>query len=302
MRRFWVSMAVVAFVALVSFAGLSPASARSQQLVRITEGVTIERSYGPIPGNFPTAPTLNWTPPGCADGATGSATCDLIPLDIVVPKLGPVDDFFVTLEISWDDPAHANDIDIYLWDNEQVKRSQGSTGYTRLTYAATSNNPERIKLFVPTMGRYNLTVVNFAGPNVGYKFKASMTVIAFNAPFESLAPDFRPPSESSVTPEQDAVAPFDYSTPPSDGGSGPAAPAFGEIAVLPDADLDFGPSDFDGALAAPPPLSTGIRSELRPPRPVAGVIAFFWLGVVPAVLTGAGAAFVLRRRTAAFGF
>lgn len=279
-----------------------PAGAQPRQGLKVVDGTAAERSYPPIPGNYPVAPTVNWTPGGCNDSAIGNV-CDTIPLEIVIPDLGPVDDFYVTIQVSWDDPEGLNDLDIYLWDDEQLRKSQGSTGWTRMNQAATSSNPETIKQFSPTLGKYNLTVVNWSGPNLGYTVKAFITVAEFDEPFESLAPTFTPTDSSTPTAAPAPPPPFDFSavdpvTP------GPAAPTFGELPVQPDAELDFGPSDFEQNLAAPPPLidTSGVAFRDRPPRAVPGIVAAFWLGVVPTLLVVASAVLLARRRRDSFAY
>lgn len=291
--------------AILTVAGLtlaaSPATAQLQPGMRIVEGPAVERDYPPIPGNYPVAPTVNWTPGGCNDSAIGNV-CDTVPLEIVVPDLGPVDDFYVTIEVSWDNPTGENDLDIYLWDDQQTKKAAGSSGWTEQSRSAGSSNPEVIKQFSPTMGKYNLTVVNWLGPNLGYTVRAFITIAKFEEPFELLAPTFTAPTASTGS---DSVPPppFDFSA-VDPATPGPTAPTFGELPIEPDTELDFGPSDFDSALAAPPPLIDPSRASFRdrPPRDVPGLVAAFWLGVVPTLLVGAGAAAVARRRRESFAF
>lgn len=278
----------------------APAQAQLRTGIKVVEGQVVEKEYPPIPGSYPVAPTVNWTPGGCNNAAVGNV-CDTVPIEIVVPKLGPVDDFFVTIAVSWPDPTGENDIDIYLWDDEQVKKAKGSSGWTEQSRSAGSSNPEVIKQFAPTLGKYNLTVVNWVGPNLGYKVRAFITKVEFDPPFELLAPDLRPPSDSSG--KNDTVAPVDYSaTPPPGASGGPIAPSFGEVPIEPDASLDFGPSDFAQAIAAPPQIRTGVQANRRPPRPVPGAVAAFWLGGVPLVLTGAAVLVLARRRRESFAF
>lgn len=300
MRRRMASLllALGTLAALVAVAG--PADAQGHPMVTVRPGEPVTRSYPPIPGNFPAAPTLNPWPVECE--FEFEHACDNIPITVVPPEgLGPADAFFLQLEIGWDDPQHLGDLDIYLWDEKQIEAEAGdsSPSYTEMNRSAGSGNPEIIKQLVGSITRMNLVVVNWAGPNLGYTLKASISVVKFDAPFESLAPDFKPTQSNDDS--DAAVAPFDFSSPPpASGGQAPIPPTFGEIAVQPDSDLDFGPSDFDGALAAPPPLTGVASSTLRPPRDVPGAVAAFWLGVVPALLVAAAGLLLARRRRDAF--
>lgn len=303
MTRRWKALATSALlVALALTAAAAPSGAQPREGLTVVEGQTAQGDYPPIPGNYPVAPTVNWTPGGCNDSAIGNV-CDTVPLEIVVPDLGPVDDFYVTIEVSWDDPEGLNDLDIYLWDDTQIQASQGddTPSWTRMNQSATSANPETIRQFSPTLGTYNLTIVNWSGPNLGYTVKAFITVAEFDEPFELLAPNFTAPTESA-TPDSVPPPPFDFSA-VDQVQPGPVAPTFGEIPVQPDTELDFGPSDFERNLAAPPPLIGGTpASSLRPPREVPGLVAAFWLGGVPTLLVGACAVLLARRRRDAFSY
>lgn len=277
----------------VSAASAAPAGATLRPGIKIVEGTKTTATHPPIPGNYPVAPTVNWTPAGC--NATAAAVCDTIPIEILTPQLGPADDFYVSIEVKWNDPQGVNDIDLYMWDDQQIKTRNGTTGWTEVNRAATSANPEVIKMFSPGLGKYNLTVVNFRGPNLGYTVTGSLTVARFEQPFESLAPGF---SVTTGPSDPDSFTPFDYSATPPPGAitGAPMPPAFAEIALTPDSSFDFGESNFDQALAAPPQLQTGIRLQRRPPQPVPGAIAVFWFGLVPLGLVGAGAWLLATRR------
>ena len=281
----------------------TPSPAMEHDPIRISEGKVVEREYPAIPGAFPVAPDVNWTPGGCSDPTAGGTQCDTIPLEVVVPNLGPVDDFYVTIELSWEDPEGLADLDLYLWDDKQTQASQGDTtpSWTKLNQSASTANPEILKQFDPRLGKYNITVLNWAGPNTGYKLKVFITIAEFEEPFELLAPNFTTPEDTSDGSE--AVQPFDYSAVDPATPSAPIAPTFGELPVQPDTSLDFGPSDFDQAIAAPPrPFTPSSRLNQRPPRPVPGAVAAFWFGAVPLVLVGGAVLLLSRRRRDAFAY
>ena len=284
-------------------AATSPASADGHPLLTVRAGEVVTEEYDSIPGNFPIAPDVNPWPNECANEFR--LVCDSIPLDVELPRdLGANDVVFLTVQLDWLDAEEGtNDLDLYLWDDRQIERNAGEEDpvYTEINRSTTAGGPEEIKQIFPDLGRYNLTIVNWSGPSLGYTVKAFLTVAEFEAPFELLAPEFGPPAEEQ--PEEDVVVPFDYSaTPPSNTG-GPMTPTFGELPVQPDASLDFGPSDFDQAIAAPPrPFTPSSRLSQRPPRPVPGAVAAFWFGAVPLVLVGAAVLLVARRRRDAFAY
>lgn len=287
---------VLALIAALPFVA-SPAGAAGQDPVRVVEGQDVEREYGPIPGNWPAAPTLKWLPPSCGDGGAGSATCDNIPIEVVRPEIGELDDWFMVLEIAFE-PADAGDLDIYLWDDAQ----NGS--YIEVSRSAGSGNPEVIKTFTPELGKYNLTVVNWAGPNTGYTLKAYLVVAEFTPPFEVLAPEFTPSDGGSGFGDGSAwsPSPIDYSAVPDDLGPASGGPQFGEIAIHTDDDFaEFGESDFDREISAPA-IPAGTRRSLPAPSDVPGLVAFFWLGLVPLILLLLGAFLIRRRSQASMSF
>src|SRR5687768_7904307 len=116
-----------ALVTVTLFAATTTASfAATQPGITVTKGQTTEAEYGPIPGNMPAAPDVNWTPSGCDTAAPGGAQCDRIPVKIPIPPdIDAADDYYVEIAISWDDPEGLNDLDIYFWDNQQLQRDNG---------------------------------------------------------------------------------------------------------------------------------------------------------------------------------
>lgn len=276
------------------------ARASTQPALDVGLGQTASKSYPPIPGQFPGGVTGDVTlyPDDCA--ATGTAAvCDTVPINLVNLDLDPAETYLLKLEVSWNDDEGLNDIDVYLYDDRQVETEAGDSNpyYTELNNSATSDNPEKMNQFGSAIRKLNLVVVNFSGPNLGYTVKATLVKNTFEKPFELLAPEFSPSGPSGGG-DGFSSSPFDYSaTPaPSPSGSGPSAPTFGELAVEPDTSLDFGPSDFEQAIAAPPAIRTGAQATRRPPRPVPGAVAAFWLGAVPLALVAALAVWVARRR------
>ena len=91
--------------------------------------------------------------------------------------------------------------------------------------SGTAAQPETLRLFRPSKGKYSIVVFNYIGPNTGYKLKVEYKPEAIVPPFESLAPEFNAPVQAPVPnespvelPESPPVLPIDTSgmeeTPP----------------------------------------------------------------------------------------
>lgn len=329
MRRISSALAAVAVLAgAVIVLAAPPAAAFKMETFNIKEGKQAVTHRG-IPGNYPGGTAAIPTPSGCGNDTNTAAfqgSCDLIPLKIVVPEgLGPTDDFFLKLVVTWEpseeveDVGAVNDLDVYFWDNQQIAKrtNKNSTAYTRLATAATAHQPEKINLFSPNLGDYNLTIINWAGPNLSYTITAELAVEGFDAPFEDLGPSFggrTRPSKSDASSDS-FIAPVDLSgdDSPSSGGRGgafsdlggvTAAPTLDEVPVLPDSDFSsVGRGAGDSALAAPPdPLGSGRSRTASVAGPVSAVVLVFWLVVVPLVLLAGAVVLMMRRSRDAFAF
>jgi hypothetical protein len=325
---------VLGLVALaLALAGIgvpsSPVAALDQTAaaIRVAENQTVEKEFGPIPGQKPVgvpapAPSLD-TPDDCKQ----ATYCDVIPLEVVVPAtLAPADEFFVSVELSWatenipSTPATpttaVNDMDLYVWDSPQAEEA--------VAVSARSQQPESLRLYRPTKGKYQIVVVNFAGPNTGYKLKLTYKPEVIPQPFESLEPAFTfpaapvaepatapPPVDLSDVPEPPAppapaptqaepVVPA--TTPPP-----PPAPKLEPVPVEPDADFTrFSDSDFDQALAAPSPDQDVLRQRqaraIGPAEPASAGSLLFWLGAVPLGLVMGGGVWLVRKGSAVLRF
>jgi hypothetical protein len=280
-----------------------PVLARTQPTATVAEGPDLKVTYPPIPGNFPLTQAAVPTPSGCASEGQFTTMCDVIPLVVEVPPgLGEGDDFTLELQVAWEDPSQGNDLDIYFWDDRQIARRddpQAAT-YTELGKSDTQDNPEKITVFRPELGRYNLTVVNFLGANIGYELTARVVRQTFENPFEAVAPPPTPPPPAPTGEAPPVEAPAEPApAPPPDAGAGVAVPApLDEAPVAPDQDFTgFGPSAFGDQLTAPQPaprLPTRLVAA-GPPAPVPAIVLLFWLVVVPLALVAGGALLIKRR-------
>lgn len=350
---------VLATGVLLSFAAVvTPASAVQTAPMFLSKTQPAEAKYGPIPGNFPPA-GVGHTPGNCGHPIKGTVgegvqrTCDNVPITIEDPQLGPTEDYLVTFTITWEpnqevqdpggkDTAGANDLDIYLYDDRQLrtrkapscakanaasekddpktKKDETDTAncYTEVGHSATAVQPEVIKLFSPEpIVNYNMVVVNFAGPNISYTVKADMKIEGFDYPFEDLGPSFggraNRQSESS---DGAFAAPTDLSGDDPPGGGGGAAGDVGdilaggrtldEVPVLPDRDFGSGNVGFDTTeeFAAPTGFGGGLGATraVAPAGPVSGALLAFWMVLVPIALVAGGVFFVIRRSRRAFTF
>ena len=295
----------------------TPVSALAEPGLRIEPNQTIEQEYKPLVGQNP-APTNPLQKP---DDCRTAIYCEVIPLQIVVPpNTDDSLDFVVRAELSWETqtiPATAatgssavNDMDLYVWNDPQ--------GAEPVAAGATQKQPESLRLFRPTKGHYQLVVVNYLGPNTGYRLKINYTTEKLVPPFESLDPSFQPPDIPVEAPP--VAPPIDLSdvpaTPPAKDKSVPEAPPppapapepvaapapLAPVPVEPDPDYtNFSNSKFDESLAAP--VQTGVLQEKQaratgPAPPPSAPSLVFWLAVVP-LLLAAGVGFWLTRRGSA---
>ena len=298
----------------------------------VADGADTVATYGPVAGNNPSSQEVDPIPSDCADPSEDPlalpvffAACDVIPIKVVPPAVTESDDYFLEIGLTWA-PADqeeevlgvaVNDLDMYLYDNQQVAQREDpeSATYTQVGKSAGSVQPEKIRIFRPELGDYNLVVNNFSGPNTDYTITARIVIGLFESPFEALAPNFsagddETPSDESAAPPMDFSA--DLPTPsasspsnPFDGTFGfspvPTPVDLGEVAVLPDSDFDdFAEgSDFENQLNRQPALdaaSAAFRPP-PPPKPVAAIVLLFWLLLVPLALAAAAWFFVVKRRT-----
>lgn len=296
-------------VAAVSLVSIEPTRAATRQTIVVDGLDPLTFEFGPIPGSYPLTAAAVWWPSECADRGPGSLVCDTIPVELVAPTtIGSTDEWYVVFTLTWDHHGGVNNLDMYLWDNGQIKDKQGRRGPTRLDTSAGEGHPEHVKLYAPSLDRYNITVLNWSGPNLGYRITAQMFVSRFDRPFEAIAPehadsidgdDFS--DDGGVGFSEDVGSPpfFDFSLGAAEGAMQPAPAAFGEVAVAVDDDFAaFAPTDFDGRLAPPPvPVSGPVMTSARPPKDVPLSVALFWFGVVPiAILTGMRAVLVRHKR------
>lgn len=308
-------------VAMASAVVLTPTGASAQPrdpLVVPADGGEAVVTHPGIPGNNPSSQEVDPTPADCAEAADGAAftvACDVIPLKVLVPNVSEADDFIMEISLTWE-PADevegvggVNDLDMYLYDNQQVAKRDDpeSTTYTQFGRSTNFAPPELIRVYRPELGDYNLVINNFSGPNVSYTVKARLIIGTFEAPFEALAPtgSLSPPDDSSG----EQPGPVDHSAdePTSVGFSAPpapvAVPVLGEIAVLPDQDFsEFDSSSpFDAQLRQPVQAVPAGSISLRPPRPVPVPVLLFWFLIVPLAVLGPGLFFLTRRTRSRLG-
>ncbi len=292
-----------------------PSSALEQaQGLRVGENEAVAQEYQPIPVFNPAPDNPKIKPDDCKT----LPWCDTIPLEIVVPPNLPDEmEFFVRIKLEWEtenipgnpvtpDTRAVNDLDMYVWDDPQGDVDQAM--------AATEQEPEELALFRPTKGRYQIVIVNYLGPNTGYRLTATYKPEPIIPPFESLepvfelpplpieAPVFEPPAE---LPEPEPVeSPADFSGTPVEAPPAPAvtpepAPNLEPVAVEADPDFEnFDDAEFAEALAAP--VASDILQERKaravaPPEPASAPSVVFWMAVLPVGLAAGGGFWLARR-------
>jgi hypothetical protein len=314
-----------ALLGLLSLTPAMPVSALEQaaSTIRVTENQTVEKDFGPItaadplPGLPAPAPRLN-TPDTCKQ----ATYCDVIPLEVVLPPtLRPSEEFFVAVSLEWKTervpgvsaggadytkPQDVNDLDLYVWNDPETEEP--------VQQSATAAQPEKLRLFRPSKGKYSIVVFNYLGPNTGYRLRVEYKPEKIVPPFESLAPDFNPvatppvpyvpPVDLSEAPPAlpiDTSAPVETPTPvpapPAEAAPAPLTP----VAVDPDPDFtNFADDAFDQQLAAP---TTDVLTEKQvkavgPPKPASTSSLVFWLAVVPLLLVAAAGFWLSRKGSA----
>jgi hypothetical protein len=293
--------------------GTSSALEQTQGL-RVEENQTVAQEYQPIPMFNPAPDNPKIKPDDCRT----LPWCDVIPLEVVVPAgLAEDAEFFVRIKLEWetsnipDNPATGgtravNDLDMYVWDDPQGDVDQAM--------AATEQEPEELALFRPTKGRYQIVIVNYLGPNTGYRLTATYKPEPIIPPFESLEPVFElpplpveaaipePPAE--LPEPEPAAPPPDFSGAPVEAPPAPAvepapAPPLEPVAVEADPDFEnFDDADFADALAAP--AQSNVLRERRarvvvPPQPASTPSLVFWMAVLPLALAAGGGFWLARR-------
>ena len=297
LRRALTAVAATVVVATaVVLVPSDPAAATKQPGMVVELGKPAEASFPPIPAEYPRPFTVDdgiATPSDCATPPL-SAACDTVPLRIIPPQLGPFDDWFVRVTLTWAPQGGLLELDLYFWDDMQS--NPGS--YTRITRSQTALNPEKVEVIRPSLGQYNLTISNWHGTNRGYKVRVEVLKgDPFDAPFESTEP--RPPDLSGDPPG----APIeDLSSDFSDVGSFDdfeAAFQFEELDVS--TDNPFSVSNQISDLPAAPSIGENIVN-FAPPGPASGVQMFIWLVLFPVAVVGGVVVFLLRRSTSIGGF
>lgn len=273
--------------------GHGSAAAATKEPMAVRGIGTVERDHPPIPGS---GAVLLASPPNCSDSGAARGVCDVIPIQILDRPSSPESDFWIEIRVSWVDSTGAGNLDANVWDDGQTMVAGGGSGYTRIDRAATANNPEVVHIYEPRFDRYNLTVHNYAGPNVGYRVTIIARLVPFERPAEALAVVGWPGPTSAGPAVEPPVMASGGKPPPV--GAPAAAQGKPDVSPAdPDPDLATDLVGFELALGSrgnQGPAAARLGG-LGPPRPVPGWVAAFWLGVVPGLLVGA-AVVVVRRR------
>ena len=277
--------------------------ALEQESVTLPPESVVERDYPPIPAQDPAFVTVDHTvidPPTCA----AMPSCHLVPIDVQAPDVAEGDDFSMSLTISWASeqvsdnnvqPLQSNDLDVFLYDDGQTAEAEGSSGYTEIGSSASGDNPERVQVYEPLLGRYNLVVINFVGGNTGWTLTAESILGRFVTPFEVLAPA---PGSGTRNP---ANKPTTTTTRPTTTTTAPTTTTVSipEGVVLPDDDFDGGAFDPESAFADPQVALAeleslrNLRDEASSPSALSLLL---WLVAFPVALAGGVLLLVRGRR------
>lgn len=291
------ALAVLLVTVLAVVAGLATgASGLEQEGFTLAPRETVERDYPPIPAPEPASVTVGGVvgPDECA----ALPSCHLVPIDVATPgDLEPGDDFYVVLSISWEysSDAHAEDLDVYLYDDGQTTEAEGSSGYTEIGSSASADNPERIQVYEPLLGAYNLVVQNFTGVAVAWHLQAQSIVGEFETPFEALAPA---PGGGTRNPQNKPTTTTTMRTTTTTVATTTTV-SIPEGAVLPDDDFEGGEFDPTAAVDA----AGQAREQLLAAQARGGGgespstrLIVLWLVVVPLALAVGSVLLIARRR------
>lgn len=301
-----------AALSVVGSAVLRPAEAREfEPLV-----VTIDRATF---AEFPGIPDWLTNPRKADPDFCRSATyCDTIPVQIPPPDLPKGAGYKLIFQAKNTDGA---DLDVYLWDNKQLKEKFGKcqpgeqcydpleSDYTDLLAITEPNTGGATANGVYTVGEpdlvdYNITVVNFNGVSTGYTIFMELEVETFAPPKEVTPPDNNVVTGGGTTNFSETGSPVGGRSPvaPTDSGSGLDddldLPGLNDLLIERDPDLlAIQDQNLADQLRAPPSqIAARGRAESGPPAPVSGLTLLLWFAMVPAGLAGGLSALVQRRR------
>jgi hypothetical protein len=304
-------------------------------LADTVEGMTVgpnqelSAEYGPILAQDPVTPTaLTSVPPDQCDLLP---TCNVVPIDFTVPAgASGLDTYIAQIDVSWETfgigdqnvGESSDDLDIWLWAAEWLQKdSPGQPCYVPpddaayeppeycgfpLAHAANTGPvvPETVRADVNSHAHYLLVVNNSTGINTGYTVTVASRFVAYSAPVESTEGGFLGSADGSVLPPSGAFggsSPAGGVAPQLSPSAGvPGSSGLSPFASIPGADEDLTNltgTDIDAALRGP--LIKRTSSNFAPPEPVTNSTVVFWLVLVPLVLLGAGATWLLRHRPAA---
>lgn len=315
-RRLGAALAAAGIAAaLVPWIGSTPAGAATRATLTVSETTpVVAGTYGPIPGFWaPSREAVSWTPGGCVTPDTtpphgegpAAAVCDTVPIMVVPPNVPAETPWLIEIELSWPNPTGTNDLDMTLYDDQQVTKRANTTGYSPFGEANTQNNPERIRTYLPTLGKYNLVVLNYLGVNTSYTVKVTMKIgEAFTTPFESLD-DLPPIAESSSSDSSSGDGGLSDFSAFEDFGSFSGFASLEELSILPDDTLASGDLSASGISNLPSTPTAGNFNRIAEsrPGPASGVLMFIWLVLLPAsVAGGAGTYIASRSRRGTLGF
>ncbi|MEN3272569.1 MAG: hypothetical protein V7636_1330 [Actinomycetota bacterium] len=280
----------------------SDAHAITGDAITIKANTTTEADEPPVPGNDPVTTTASEPPD--PETCASLPSCMVVALNVEIPQRNPGDDFVVYVSVSWQSetisdnnvqPVQQNDMDIWIYDDQQMEKAQDSSGYTVIGSSASSDNPEKVKMFEPLLGKYNLVVNNFSGGNTGWHVKAESKVGKFEKPFESLAPT---PGSGSTNPNNKPVT---TTTPTTIGAATTTTVTVPEGSIIPDDDFEGGKFDpnsaVDDAIAAGQEAQQVSASRKPPSAASPSAIAVIgWMVLLPAAIIAGGFGFVRARR------
>ena len=306
--------AVALLIGIVVAGSSQVAEAAKHAKMTATAAAPARVTFPAIPQSAPMTSFRPVDPDECSI----SAYCDTVPMEVIYPDVPPGDEVLLDIEVAWDDQGESNNLDLFVWDNKQIKQQYGraepgddswdarDTDYT-LIDSSSFSFPERLTLVSPDIRDYNLTILNWGGNNFGYTVTLTMRVEEAGQVYEYQEEEKVPPpsGDSSGGDDGGSVSLSDLEQ--SDSASADLTPGGSDDPTLAPA---FGSADqtllgieereFDSELAGPG-VQAAASAALEKPDPPSGFVLALWLVVIPGLL-GAALAVWIRRQRAVLAF
>jgi signal transduction histidine kinase len=222
-----VFLVLFAVAALPMVGWPSAANAASRPGGAVALGQSFSHDYGPIAA--PEGRTVYdedyFSPTDCYTAL--AASCDVIPLDLDLPRTSPSIDVVFSTTLQWD---ASNGSRLFFEIFAKRTNEDGSVYYNDLRKGQTGASPSHLELVNPDDSQLFLRVASIDGRNTGYSLRATLTQVPFELPVDySAFPGGGPAPAATGTALPAGAAAL---TQPGGLGDGAAGPLFAAGAPL----------------------------------------------------------------------